>query len=133
MTQPGFDFAAAPKPDLEPRKHGRDTSRARIDYMRDHGLVTARQHLFLDALTTYTHQHGAPTLGELTDWAWRRGFIPRNEGGFFGPRCTELGPGTRRRQPDGSYTTTGGGVIEYLPARVCRITGATAHPIRVMR
>ncbi len=111
-----------------PWKRARNVSRAQITALRDSGQLPVRQQAFLDALVAHWNRYNVtPTLAELTQWAFKMGRIPRNDCNFFRPRATELGPGKRQR--DGSYV--GGGVIEFLPARICEVTGKSAHPIRV--
>lgn len=99
-----------------PRKRSRQVSTAQFTKLRDSGELAARQQQFLDALTAHFNRfNAAPTLKELTRWAFLAGRIHADDANIFRPRCTEL-----------SDT----GQIEYLPRRTCTITGAQAHPIR---
>ncbi len=109
----------------------RQVSRLQFTELRDSGTLDKWAQAFSDALTAYLNRfNDPPTLKELTRWAFEDGRIPADDPNLFRPRCTELGPGKRRRQRDGSYTVVGGGQIEYLPVRRCRITQRKAHPIR---
>lgn len=131
MTQLGLlDLVAR---DQRPRKRVRQVSRAQITAMRDSGQVSARQQAFLDALAAHFNRYNvAPTIAELTAWAYSVGRLPRNDPNLMRPRASELGPGVRRVRKDGTVWIDGGlQMIEFLPKRRCRVTGKTAHAIRL--
>ncbi len=112
-------------------KRSRQVSRQSFTQLRDSGELGERQQVFADALTAHMNRfNNPPTLAELTKWAFEDGRIPRNDPNIFRPRATEFAIGKLVTRKDGSQVVIGGGAIEYLDARKCRVTGASARPIR---
>ncbi len=112
-----------------PWKRMRAVSKHQYAQLRDTDRLQQRQHDFLTALAAYTNRWGvAPTVAELAEWAHADGRLPRPDPNLYRPRATELSKGERRR----GRPTKGGGVIELLPRRRCRVTGRAAHPLRII-
>lgn len=113
-----------------PRKRSRQVSRQQFTELRDSGRLKKSQQVFVDALTAHMNRYNvAPTLAELTQWAFKDGRIARNDPNILRPRASELGPGVVKMSGSGVYIS-GGNQIEFLPIRRCEVTGAMAHPIR---
>lgn len=112
-------------------KRSRQVSRQSFTELRDSGELGRRQQVFADALTAHMNRfNNPPTLAELTEWAFNDKRITRNDPNIFRPRATEFAIGKVIHHKDGRTTVIGGGLIEYLEARTCKVTGATARPIR---
>lgn len=113
-----------------PRKTVRRVSRAQYAVLRDTpGLLTARQHAVLTAIAAiYNATQIWPTRGEIARWMFDHGRLPRPDHSLIAPRLTELSRGVMDRQTRQYH---GGGVIEPLPARPCRVAQTPAHPWRV--
>lgn len=99
-----------------PHKRVRAVSSERYHAMVETGERRAMQQAFLAALVAYeaAEQHW-PTLAELVTWAHRHGALPRPDPNLYRPRATELV----------------GSIVEYLPRRICAVTGKQAHPVRL--
>jgi hypothetical protein len=107
----------------------RKVSRQQYAVLRDTDRLSARQHEFLTALAAYVNRFQvAPTVAELAQWAHAQGRIPRPDPNLYRPRATELSRGENRT----GRPSKGGGVIELLPVRKCRVTNRAAHPLRVI-
>ncbi len=83
------------------------------------------------SLKYYINRHGeCPTPAELTRDMFELGVINRDSVNLVAPRITELGKGRVVKNEDGTRSRIGGQEIEYLPLRVCGVTGNKAHPVR---
>lgn len=99
------------------RKRVRDTSIAAFGDLMRPGALAAREQEFLRTLECYLDaESDAPTVAELVEWAWRRRLVPRADPNRYRPRATAL---------------AARGVIVVLPARPCRTSGKSAHPVRI--
>lgn len=115
--------------EARPRKRVRAVSKAQYAVLRDTpGLINRRQHEFITSLAAYVNRYQeAPTVAELVVWAHADGRLPRPDPNLYRPRATEM---SRGRKVDGRYI--GGGAIELLPHRTCRVSGKQAHPLRIV-
>lgn len=111
-----------------PRKRVRAVSRQVYAELRDSGRLSNSVAKVLRNLAhAYNATQSWPTAAELAYFMKQKGELERDDPRAVAPRLTFLGPGERRR--DG--TIRGGGVIEKLPVRICRVTGSPAHPWRI--
>ena len=108
-------------------KRVRNVSKALYAELRDDDTLARRESEFLLALAAYTNRFGlAPTLRELTRWAYLDGRIATDDPNIFRPRATALTVGIPTEAG-----LVGGGVCEYLPKRMCAISQRAAAPIRI--
>lgn len=116
----------------KPRKRVRAVSRQQYAVLRDTDRLSARTHAVLTALAHryYVTQEWA-TPAELTRWMFNHGTIPRESTNVVAPRISDLVNGAWVKGPDGTRVQVGGGVCEFLPKRVCAVTGGLAHPVRI--
>lgn len=121
-------FDGIERPPKAIRKRTRKVSRMNYVVLRDTGALAHREGQVLRCLAAYFNRTTEwPTAAELAQWMHRKGELPRPDTRLVAPRLTYLGPGYQ--QPDG--TVKGGGLIEMLPKRHCRVSGAKAHPYRI--
>lgn len=108
---PMFDARAS-----VPHKRVRAVSTERYRELVETGAIHIRQQEFVDRLLLYRQQVGAwPTMKELVTWAHRARYIVSPDPNIWRPRATELV----------------GSIVEYLPRRICAVTGKQAHPVKV--
>lgn len=113
------------------RKNVRKVSKETYNVLADTGLLGAATTKVMRALkhcinTTQT----PPTPEELALWMFQHGVIPRARVQVVAPRLTELHIGKFVRRKGQEPLRVGGGEVEKLPLRVCRVTGNMAHPVR---
>jgi hypothetical protein len=121
-------FEEITRPPKAVRKIVRKVSRVQYAVLREAGALPKRVAQVLRCLSWRRNATGQwSTAAELARWMCQHGEIPRDDSRLVAPRLTFLGPGERLR--DG--TVRGGGLIEALPLRTCRVTGKSAHPWRV--
>jgi hypothetical protein len=110
-----------------PRKRVRLVSKDVYRELRDSDRLGTRAADVLRSLAAFYNRHQDwPTAPELTRWMVEHGDLPREDFNLVRPRLTEMCVG---RIVDGM--TVGGGVLDVLPRRVCRVTGQPAHPWKV--
>ena len=115
-----------------PWKVVRAVSKAVYAELRKGGIVGAMTLKVLTALAWYRNQYQEwPTASELTRFLYTRKRIKREDSRLVAPRLTEMIRGRVERLEDGSRVRKGGGVLWLLPARKCRVTGASAHPVAI--
>jgi hypothetical protein len=113
------------------RKAVRDVSRETYNVLADTGALGAATTKVMRSLKAYINKHGTPpTPAELTRWMFQAGVIKRDNLNTVAPRITELHIGKVIRRKGQGPVRIGGGEIEKLPLRVCRVTGGDAHPVR---
>jgi hypothetical protein len=113
-----------------PHKRVRAVSKAVYRELCDSGRLSQRTADTLRCLAAYYDAWEVwPTVAELALWMWQHKDLPRPDSRLCAPRITELSRGVKNRTT-GAYE--GGGVIEALPARPCRVAGSKAHPWRVV-
>lgn len=111
------------------RKKVRQISKGQYAILRDTDRLSKRAADVLHALAAmYNHWQEWPTRGELAAYMHRQGDLPRPDPSLIAPRLTEFSRGIQDRV-SGVYA--GGGVIEALPKRPCRIAKTPAHPWRI--
>lgn len=121
----------APRRPVAFRKAVRDVSRETYNVLADTGALGAMCTKVMRSLKAYINRHGhAPTPAELTRAMFEAGVIKRDATNLVAPRLTELDKGKTVRLPDGSTVRLGGGEIQKLPLRLCRVTGNQAHPVQ---
>lgn len=104
------------RPLTRPHKRVRAVSTGRYREMVETGAIHIRQQEFVDCLLLYRQQVGEwPTMKELVTWAHRAHYIVSPDPNIWRPRATELS----------------GSIVEYLPRRICAVTGKQAHPVRL--
>jgi hypothetical protein len=124
-----LSLLAAAARDERPRKRVRQVSRAQYAELRDSDQLGTRAADVLRNLAAfYNRRADWPTAPELTQWMLEAGELPRLDFNLVRPRLTELCIG---RHDAATGQLVGGGVIETLPRRQCRVTGRSAHPWRV--
>ena len=112
-----------------PRKRVRAVSKTVYAELRDGDRLTERQHQVLTAIAAiYNATQVWPTRAEIAAWMFAHGRLPRPDHALIAPRLTELSRGVMNRQ---TRQYVGGGVIEPLPVRPCRVAETQAHPWRV--
>jgi hypothetical protein len=113
------------------RKNVRAVSKETYNVLADTGMLGAACTKVMRSLKFYINQHQeCPTPAELTRHMYRAGVINRDSTNLVSPRLTELAVGKVKRQKDGSPVRVGGREVDYLPVRLCRVTGNLAHPVR---
>lgn len=113
-----------------PRKRVRAVSKAQYAELRDTDRLSQGQHAVLTAIAAiYNATQTWPTRGEIACWMFEHGRLPRADHALIAPRLTELSRGVMNRK---TRQYLGGGVIEPLPKRPCRIAQTTAHPWRIV-
>lgn len=113
------------------RKNVRAVSKETYNVLADTGALGAACTKVMRSLKAYINRfQEAPTPAELTRWMFQAGIIKRDSVNLVGPRITNLVVGNVVRQKDGTRLRMGGGEAEYLPKRICRVTGNEAHPVR---
>lgn len=113
----------------QPRKRVRAVSSGRYRAMREDGALSRRAADVLRELAAFYNKRAYwPTVQELTFWMFNTGDLPRLDSRLIAPRITELSRGVMNRE---TREYVGGGVIEALPARRCRVAGSHAHPWRI--
>jgi hypothetical protein len=116
--------------DEKPRKQVRKVSRQQYAELRDSDRLSAGQHAVLTAIAAiYNSRQDWPTRAEIATWMFEHGRLPRNDVSLIAPRLTELSRGLMNRK---TRVYEGGGVIEALPGRPCRIAQTAAHPWRIV-
>ncbi len=112
-----------------PRKRVRAVSKAQYAHLRDGQQLSGRTADVLRELAAlYNRRAEWPTVGELALWMFEHKDLPRNDSRLIAPRVTELCRGVMDRE---TRVYAGGGVIELLPARPCKVAGSKAHPLRI--
>ena len=119
-----------------PRKKVRKVSKQIYAELRDSDRLGKSQHRVLTALAHYYNARADwPTTAELARWMFDHGKLTREAVNLIAPRVSDLvnGEWSKRKRQDGQIENfqKGGGVCEFLPARLCRITGDLSHPIRI--
>lgn len=111
-----------------PRKRTRQVSRELYRHHRDTGDLAKRTDQVLRCLSWHFNLTTRwPTAAELARFMFEKGELPRDDSRLVAPRLTFLGPGEKRR----GRPLSGGGLIEPLARRLCRVTEQFAHPWRV--
>ena len=124
-TLPEFDARARRRI----RKNVRKVSKHQYAVLRDGDQLSKRAADVLRSIAAmYNHWQVWPTRGELAAYMHERGDLPRPDPSLIAPRLTEFSIGIKDRDT-GAYV--GGGVIEALPKRPCRIAKTPAHPWRI--
>jgi hypothetical protein len=113
------------------RKAVRDVSRETYNVLADTGALGAATTKVMRSLKAYINKHADyPTPAELARWMFQTGVLKRDNVNTVAPRLTELHIGKIVRRQGQDPARVGGGEIEKLPLRVCRVTGGDAHPVR---
>lgn len=101
-----------------PRKRVRAVSKAQYAVLLETpGLLSAKRHHVLTAMAAYREVTTRwPTTSELVTFMVQRRELPRASSNLISGRVTEL---------------VNGGVCEFLPRRICAVTGRTAHPVGI--
>jgi hypothetical protein len=115
-----------------PRKRVRAVSKQVYAELRDTGRLVESNQKALTALAAYYNRFAVwPTTRELVQWMFEDGRLPAPSGNLVSGRFTFLTYGIKRTLKDGTVIHEGGGVCEFLPKRTCRVSGKSAHPIRI--
>jgi len=127
VALPGFHRAGR-----RVRKNVRKVSSGRYATLRDGTILKAAQARVFRCLAAYYNRFQQwPTRAELTEWMFSRREIPRRNINSVAPRISELLNGWHVKLPDGTRRRVGGGAVELLPVRRCRVNGDAAHPVRI--
>jgi hypothetical protein len=109
----------------------RDVSKETFNVLADTGALGAMTTKVMRSLKYYINRHEhCPTPAELTRDMFQLGVINRDSVNLVAPRLTELGKGRVVKNEDGTRSRIGGQEIDYLPLRICTVTGNKAHPVR---
>lgn len=131
-----------------PWKEVRKVSRAVYAFLRDGDRLAFMEHRVLTALAYYRNRTQTwPTAAELArfmyntrDGKTNRRRIARDDARLVAPRLTFLVKGEIVKDPEtgrtligpnGRALRRGGGVCQYLPKRICTVTGTTAAPVAI--
>jgi len=131
QAQPVLPDLFTPRSERPPRKLARAVSKETYNVLADTGALGAACTKVLRSLKAYYNKFQEwPTRPELTRWMYQAGVIKHDSINLVSPRLTEMAIGKVLHLPDGSQKRIGGAEIELLPVRKCRVTGASAHPVR---
>lgn len=134
MMQRALPIYGQPEPGRRPasfRKAVRAVSKETYNVLADTGALGAATTKVMRSLKAYINATADyPTPAELAAWMFERGVLPRNNVNAVAPRLTELHIGKVLRREGQDPVRIGGGEIEKLPVRTCRVTGGQAHPVR---
>lgn len=128
---PIYDQPVKPERAAPFRKAVRQVSKETYNVLADTGALGASTTKVMRSLKAYINRHADyPTPAELCRWMFQTGVIKKDHVNRVAPRLTELHKGKVVRQKDGTRVRMGGGEIEKLPVRQCRVTEGNAHPVR---
>lgn len=130
MTQPCLP-ECGPHTPQHIRKKQRQVCKETFNVLQDAGALSAGCTKVMRGLKAFMNEEQyAPTTAEFTEWLWKRGILRRNAPNLISGRITEMSGGRTRRLKDGTQIREERREIEFLPVRICRVTGRPAHPIR---
>lgn len=117
--------------DRSPRKEVRKVSRANLYRLKDSGQLSERLTMALNGLAHHYYVTKTwPTPAELTRWMFQHKTIARESPNIVAPYISELVNGRWVGRGEARHRE-GGGACEYLPKRLCAVTGGEAHPVRI--